>query len=397
MIEAAAQLSNFHASPILNGLIQSEPIQQGPIQPAVSGWAWAALNALTAVMVGVGAIGRVLSQHLFWLGIRNFVLVDYKKYRDVSVSTQCHAAEIGRYKAAVVAQQLRRQGARVAGLPIPAEELDPGWLRPPCIVVASADRHSADLAAHKLALAQNVRFYKVNLEPALILSSFRFYDYTMDPLDRCLECGWDDSTYLRQRSIHSCEDVSERSTGSPRPLSELTAGWAALSIVSSLVDAAAAERLRGREFLLSPLGPVLSESILPEKTDCLGCHRRSGSLVYLVQSPGEIRFHDLALQAGFQPGEELWVGSSGLFARRCRCSKCCKEVAGLWWVKFVHQAAGWCSCGGRLLPVPFHASSGLSRQELHGVWSSPLSSLRVGRRAAVSLKGSGREVTFILR
>ncbi len=218
-MEAPVELSDFQAAPIQMGLIQL-----GPVQPAVPGWAGEALSAVTAVLVGVGAIGRVLCQHLFWLGIRNFVLVDPKKYRAVSVSSQCHPDEIGRYKVAAVAHQLRRQGARVAGLPIPAEELDPGWLRPPCIAVASADRHSADLAAHKLALAQKVRFYKVNLEPALMLSSFRFYDYTLDSLCRCLECGWDDAAYLRQRPIHSCEEVSERSTGSPRPLSELTAG-----------------------------------------------------------------------------------------------------------------------------------------------------------------------------
>jgi hypothetical protein len=74
---------------------------------------WSRLADCPVVLVGTGAIGRPLADVLAFLGSRRFVLIDPNSYRERSIVTQCAPAEVGRFKAEVVAEQLGQPAIRL--------------------------------------------------------------------------------------------------------------------------------------------------------------------------------------------------------------------------------------------------------------------------------------------
>ena len=183
----------------------------------------------TAVLVGVGVVGRELARALASLGFLRFLLVDPKRYRTSNVGTQCTKGDVGRPKVEAMARDLQAPGVRVVPFHGYVEDLPPGQVPPDALVAVSADRLSAVRAASRMAVWLGLPLLRVQVEPTYDLASLEFYDYTRSPVTCCLECGWTQATYQDQLNVHSCEDRDGRPTRSSLALAAMAAHWAALT------------------------------------------------------------------------------------------------------------------------------------------------------------------------
>src|SRR5262245_10903934 len=77
--------------------------------PPIAGLDWDRSRRTPFVFVGAGAGNRPLAEHLAWLGMCRCVIVDPKRYKELSVVSQCEPEEVGRFKADVLAERLRKQ------------------------------------------------------------------------------------------------------------------------------------------------------------------------------------------------------------------------------------------------------------------------------------------------
>jgi hypothetical protein len=380
-------------------VIPAAPAASGPplLLPGLPGWRREALSRALVVIVGCGAIGSLLAESLLALGIRRFVLVDPKKYGESSTANQCGPADAGRHKVAVVAGRLRREGASVAALARHVEALEPGWIAGADLVVAAADRRSAELRSHRVAMFLRRPFAKVNLEVPYLAVAVRYLDYRR-PVSRCLECAWTwPEDYSRLADPRSCDGGrEERSTRSPRPLGALAARWSAWLLAATIAADGAAERFHGKEILLNALAPGLVESDLPEHAECASGHAAAGGVVRLEEGPRVLSFEALARRAELAGAGPLWASGSGAFLTRGACAGCGAVVGGLWWAARPERPVGRCSCGGLLRQVPFSKRSRLERSEIGAAWSSPLARLGFGPKALVTLSSREREASFVL-
>jgi hypothetical protein len=353
------------------------------------------LSCLQALLIGAGALGRPIGKYLVSVGISRFVVVDPKRYRPTSTS-QCYPDEVGLHKALVVAEKLRRQGARAIALPRALEHVEPGIAGPRSFLVVSTDTLSGQRGAHDVAFHLRLPLFTVHVEPAYLLASLRFFDYSQRRVRCCLVCGWTERHFATQEAATSCEPRAERPTASPRALSAFAAGWAALLIASALTRDDARDALRDREFLLSPLGHLYRSSELTPNPDCRLHTQRRARLRRLTASARDVNLKDLAALAG--AGGDSTVRVRGLrarFALRGRCVRCGQEAGGCWWVLDPARPLGRCTCGGRIFAVPYFTFESLSRNELAEHWDRPLAALGAGRRATVSIE-SESTTTFIL-
>ena len=69
-----------------------------------------------------------LAEDLAYLGMRRCVVVDPKAYKPQSVVSQCGPADVGRYKADVLAERLRRLGVDATPRVEDVYDLPPGWV-----------------------------------------------------------------------------------------------------------------------------------------------------------------------------------------------------------------------------------------------------------------------------
>jgi hypothetical protein len=368
------------------------------VQPALPGWTWSVLAGLTAVMVGVGSVGSLVAAALLSLGVRKFVLLDPKKFRRESVVSQCEESEVDELKVRAVARRLRRLYASVVALPLPVEFLEPGWAGPDSIVVSCTDTKAGQRAANRLALAMRRPLFRVNLEPRCLAASVTYMDFSRPDVPVCLECGWDGADYKEQSSAASCDGMSGgRPTGAPRALSALTAAWGGLTIASALASEKAGERLSGSEYIFGAMGPSLTRTVLPGNPGCLAPqHGRRGPLVRLSETPASVSFESLAARSNLGGGK-LRISGSGQLSLRCRCAGCGRVREGARWWRNPLRPVGRCGCGARLFPDSFESVTSWSREEAASVWSAPLSSLRVGRKAVVTFSAGDDEVNYVLR
>ena len=245
---------------------------------------WSRLAACQAVMVGVGAVGRALVELLAHLGLRRFVLIDPKPYRAVSVATQCEPDEVGRPKAIVLGERLRRLGAEVTTFVRDVYDVEPGHVEPDAIVIVSADNRRADIGANRLAAQMRVRLVKANVEPALLLAGIRCYDLRGARPETCLECQLTDAQYAQQWHPASCEGPDGphgrpssvvRSTGSPRALTQIAASATALAVAQLVGSSTRGESTWfARQWQLNLLTGQATWSQLGPKPACRWDHTR---------------------------------------------------------------------------------------------------------------------------
>lgn len=365
--------------------------------PDLPGWRWERLAAALIVLIGCGAIGSLLAESLLALGVGRFVLVDPKRYRASSTANQCRPADVGRHKVTVVAERLRREGASVAALARPVEALEPGWIAGADLVIATADRRSADLRCHRTSMFLRRPFARVNLEVPYLAVSVRYLDYRRDT-SRCVECMWAwPEDYSGLEEPRSCDGGrGERSTGSPRPLGALAASWAAWLLAATIATDGAPAKLHGKEILLNALRPGLLETDLPAHPDCASGHATAGTVLRLPEGPRTLSFEALARRAELDGPGPVWASGSGAFLTKSVCALCGALAAGLWWASRPERPVGRCPCGGLLRQVPFAKRSRLERSEIGAAWSRPLARLGFGPRALVTLSSGEREAAFLL-
>lgn len=358
------------------------------------------LFACCAVLVGCGAVGRPLAEHLVYLGVRKFVLIDPKSYRPASVATQCDPEEVGLPKAIVLGEHLRRLGANVTTLVRDVYDVEPGYVEPGAVVIVSADNRRADIGANRLAAQTRVRLAKANVEPAWLLASLRWYDLRGECPETCLECQMTEAQYAQQLHPASCDGPDEptshapfavRSTASPRALTQVTAGTAALALAQIVGSPAHGEGTWfARQWQLNLLTGQATWSQLGPKADCRWDHGRHWQhMRRLPASPAALTLSSLfELSCCHHPAETQLL-FSGQVATQARCPRCGQWVPGLRWLRPGVSEVGTCKCGGGLVVAPFWTCTELSAEAVQPWWNRPLAEWGVPCRAIIAVQGSG--------
>src|SRR5262249_28273972 len=151
----------------------------------------------------------------------------------------------------------------------------------------------------------------------------------------CLECTMSGAQYAAQRHPASCDGGGpERPTGSPRALSHLGAGAAALAIAQiACAPASAAEQWINRQWQLNLLSGRATWSDCTPKPGRRWAHtRRWHNLTRLGTGPDETTLQDLFAAARVDPAGAK-VRFSGSVTTRARCARCGLEHTQVHWAR----------------------------------------------------------------
>lgn len=359
--------------------------------PSLAALDCARLAACPVVLVGVGAIGRPLAEQLAYLGFRRFVLIDPKYYRERSVASQCEPHEIGRPKAAVVAERLMSLGAEAIPLTADVDDVEPGFVEPDAVIVVSADNRRAEIVANRLAGAMRVRLVKANVEPSLLIASVRSYDLRGEHPAVCLECHLTDAQYAAQRHPVSCDGSEDgRPTGSPRALCQVAAGGAAL-IVAQLAGLPAhwTRQWYGRQWQLSLLTGQATGSELPPNAECRWDHALHWpNLRRLPGGPAELSLATLFELASCPHPARAHLRFSSSVATQARCIRCQQVIDLVCWCRQLADPVGSCACGGQLMAIPYWTYTEMAAELLQLHWLQPLADWGVPSRAIIAIESS---------
>ncbi len=345
-----------------------------------------------ALLVGVGVVGAPLGRALFDLGVVEFVPCDPKSYRPENIGSQCDEGELARPKAHVVAERLRRRGARATGVAVPIESLDRGHVRPGMFAVVVVDRLSAQRAAHDFCHESGIPLYRVNIDPStgtILVAAFR-YDRGSD---LCALCNWTPEEFAEQRAERSCAPDGERPTRSSRPLAEAAAALAALAIQASLDDAPGALG-DGESLLIHPASGTSIRSRIERSERCPTDHEAR------VTAPIEIDASRLSLaaladRAGFDPTCDLRVRGSGDIGTEVGCCACDARWTEASWL-VGEPRLDRCLCGGATYVPLLSRAMSRTREELGGCWERPLTALGMRFPAWLELDDGTRRRSFRL-
>lgn len=358
--------------------------------PEVPDIDWSLLAQTPFVFLGTGAVGRPLARSLAWLGMRRASVVDRKRYKQQSVISQCDPADVDREKAVVVAEKLAASGVVTSAWPCDIDELPPGLIEPGALVVAALDNRLADVDANRLAGRMCARLVKVNVEPAYLTASVRFYDLRSPPAKVCAECQMNDAHYVQQRHPQSCDGGGpEQATGSPRPLCELAANAAALAIAQVVGSPDRWARVwNGMQWQQSLLGGNGGFSQLAAKADCRWNHAEHWeNLQRLPGDPGTMTLRDVFAAANVLPDSDTCVGFSARVATAGRCAQCQKrQPTLLYWVTRLDKPIGACACGGPIFAESFSTHHALPANRLLPVLDQPLAVWGVPRLSILEIE-----------
>ena len=240
------------------------------------------------------------------------------------------------------------------------------------------------------------RLVKVNVEPQFSLLSVRCYDLRQQP-QICAECQMSARSYKLQRHPKSCDGTGERSTGSPRPLSQAAGTIGAVALVQ-LLDPATASRWCGRELQWSLATGRATWSELSPKAHCLWDHgERWPNLTRLDEGPRSLSLADLAAAAGIPGVGDASVRFCQQVALRGCCEGCGRRVEKVYWITGPDDALGTCpECGGRLLPISFWMHHELGLAKLRPVLQRPLAEWGVEPFAVLELDEGGVRRSFVV-
>jgi hypothetical protein len=372
-------------------------VDLGSCRPALQDMDWERLADCPFVFVGVGAVNRAVAEHLAYLGMRRCVAIDPKGYKTRSIASQCAPVEVGMPKAVVVAQRLRMLGVEATALVDDVYGVEPGYVKPGAVVIASADNRRADIGANRLAAQMRVRLIKANVEPQYLTASVRCYDLRSEDAAPCLECQMSAAQYADQRHPASCDGDEGRPTGSPRALCQVAAGAAALAAAQVVCSPQRwAKRWLGRQWHVNLLSGQADWSVLASNPNCRWDHGRHWQgLVRLGSGPG-----DAVLARLLPPGldrDQVRLRFSAWVATRARC-ECCGRAARVFrWVRTLRDPVGICRCGGALVAVPFWTFSKMAARQVRGHWDCPLAVWGVPAKAVIAFEGpDGKQRSFVI-
>ncbi|MBI3469182.1 MAG: ThiF family adenylyltransferase [Planctomycetes bacterium] len=362
---------------------------------------WDLVREWEAFLVGAGAIGRELAWYLSFLGVRRIYLCDPKKYKQQSVVSQCDPQEVDRPKAEVVADWLGRWGVDAIPLVADVWEVEPGYITPQTVVIASVDNRRADIGAARLAGMMRALFMKLNVDQPFLSVSLRCYDLRPEIIELCPECQMTDQQYLDQRHPRSCDgDVTGQATGSPRPQCGLAAAIGALAF-AQLVGSPDrwAKPWIGRQWLGTLLGGGVMWSQLVPKPGCRWQHGRHWQGVQrLATGPADATLVRLLDVVGDQ---QKWGGTQLQFSARVAtsgvCDRCGHVQKILRWMRTASDPVGQCPCGGTLTAVPFHTYQTLPAGRVKPWWEQTLASWGVPPFAIIAVEDdSAQQHSFVV-
>jgi hypothetical protein len=238
----------------------------------------------------------------------------------------------------------------------------------------------------------------VNIEPLFLTASVRFYDFSHEPTDVCLECQMSDVHYADQHHPLSCDgEESGRPTASPRPLCELAANAGALVAAQILASPHHwAGAWRNRQWQTNLLGGQTQISQLPAKPDCRWDHSACWpNLTCISQSLDKLTLAELILTAGLAE-ERAQICFSSLLATRPRCDACETLQRTPRWLHRLDDDLGPCPCGGTLRAIPFYCFDQLPAVDLAPWLDQPLSQWGIEPESIVSIADDGCTSSFLL-
>lgn len=375
------------------------PAQLDSVRPALPDWKWSQMETTPFLFVGAGAVNRPLARQLAGLGMRQALVVDPKRYKPQSVASQCAPDEVGREKATTVADELRRMGVKTLGIVGDIDDLPPGYVEPETVVITAVDNRRGDICANRLAVAMQARLVKVNVEPAYLMGAVSAFDYRSGAPDVCLECRLTDRHYRDQRHPLSCDGGGPQTpTGSPRALSEMIAGTAALAIAQIVCSPDRwGQDWFGKLWRQQLLGGQGGFAEIPANPACRCDH--CSPWTNMVRIAGDVRSTSLAELAGqvsIRRPEDLHITCSSPVAFMGRCDRCQRQQPIVRWIRRLNAPVTACECGGGLLAVPFFACREFTARRLESVWELPLAEWGVADHSIVRLTAPDTVRSFVL-
>jgi hypothetical protein len=342
--------------------------------------------------LGFGSVARPMAQRALDCGVLDVTLADPKRYAEKSIVSQCEPSEVGRLKVEVGRECMTARGARVTIHPADLYDVPDGAVHANTTLIVSADNRRADVGANRLAVRMRALLLKVNVEPMYGMVSVRAFDFRR-PSPVCVECAFSAETYSRQTHPKSCDGTGERSTGSPRILSQAAAELGVLALTETL-DESRSARWLSHELLFSLETGTATWSELTPNRSCRCDHGESWpAMQRLASGPESISLAELARSAGIVVGQATHARFCRQVALQNRCEHCHHEVYGPRWLAVLDAATGDCPiCGNHLRAVPFYVHGELPLDALNGVLEQPLAAWGVAPAAVIELTGAtGRQ------
>jgi len=364
--------------------------------PELPGVDWSLLPQGHFVFVGTGAVNRPLARQLAWLGMKRCVLIDPKRYKAQSVVSQCEPEDVGKEKAGVVAEELRGMGIEATALVHDVDAVPPGVLEPGSLVILAVDNRRADICANRWAARMRCPLVKVNVEPAYLTASLRFYDLRNDPPTVCLECQMSDRHYEQQIHPLSCDggEEGEQATGSPRPLSQLAANAAALAIAQIVGSPDEwADRWWGKQWQQNLLGGQGFFSDLHANPACRWDHSRTWEPLTRLAGFETTTLSQLGADSNLSQ-QQMECEFSARVATRVVCNQCQQQYEGLWWVPELDKPVSRCCCGGEEFAVPFFTHQRLADSALESVWDKPIPTWGVTPGSIIRFSSNGKQQAY---
>jgi len=348
----------------------------------------------TVSVVGLGNIGSHLARLLARMSgqVARLVLVDADVYSAPNLVTQeITAADVGRSKVDVIADQLRLINPELVVTPLAqrVENLPRGLFRSSDVVVAGLDSRRARLFVSELSTRLAIPYYvDAGVEASQLLA--RVATFTPGPDAACPGCGFSDADAAALGHTLPCPAAGESetaeeapATGAPAFLGALAASIAAAQVAQLLAGEPCAG-LVGRELVMSAAHHTHFLSALRRDPVC----RFSHDAWHIDDTPAS---------ANLSVGELLGLGEERMragpaelrvephrFVTRLCCLDCARSRDVLRLSGRVLDST--CPCGGVMVPVAFDTLDRISAATLPTPWlRSPLADLGLLPADVVSL------------
>lgn len=222
-------------------------------------------------VVGLGNIGSRLCDYLARLEeVTEITCIDPDVYTRANIVGQnITPADVGRAKASVVAERLRRLRAdlKMHVLADAIENIPWGRLRHSDVILGCLDSKAARMEANRIARRLGKPYIDAGVRAD---GQFARVDvYEPDPESACIECGWGPKDYEAIGRTHSCagERNSPPATGASAALGALAASIQAIQCRKRLAGGPSTA-VAGRQIMMECEQFHLYQNQIPRKAAC---------------------------------------------------------------------------------------------------------------------------------
>lgn len=354
-------------------------------------------DAGSAVVVGAGGnIGSHVVPHLGRMAeIKRATLIDPDIYDAANLASQnIVARDIGRRKAAVQAERLRRINPRLS-VDVVAEEIAmvPLGRLHSRVLLCCVDSRRARQTVNRMAWRLGIPFVDSGVSAGGLLARITVYVPGDDT--PCLECPWGPDDYAAIEQTYPCTGTAVvPATGAHSSLGALAGSLQALTAARLLSGAPAGVPV-GRQVLVDAASYRLIETAYRRNPNCRFDHD-----VWRIQPlPGGPRTGTVselleAAERGGAPVEAIRV-EGDVFVRRVTCLSCGRPRDAMRFGRRLSAEQRKCrSCGGRMAAAGTDVEESLGVADLAAasLLSKPLSRLGLRGGDVVSFVGRSRAV-----